>query len=119
MNPATCAQVHNHKASVSYHEGESPAAWSDPATGTSFSLGHHAEQRGAYMQWKQSAPPRVAHPSNLPPPLAARMRDKMDALNRGFGGAGSGGRTHVGVGRFVKDLVSRHKVCLCVCVRHV
>lgn len=98
-------QVHDDKASISYRDGESPEQWTDPR-GNSFSLGQRAAQRGAIMEWKDSSSHGVAQPANPPAELA---RGKMAELNRGYGGAGSGGRYHIGVGRVVKELVSRHK----------
>ena len=50
----------DNKASVSYHDGESPERWTDPKSGASFSLGQHDVMRGAYMHWREHAPPGVA-----------------------------------------------------------
>lgn len=106
VSPRVKKMVMDNKASVSYHDGESPERWTDPKSGTSFSLGQHDVQRGAYMRWKQRALPPVAGSVQTPKQL---MRGKMHELNKGFGGAGSGGRYHMIIGRGVRDLVARHK----------
>ena len=99
--------VHDQKATVEYHSGESPQQWADPTTGASFSLGQHDVQRGAYMRWKAPGGAAQRGSGGNVASRADSARNKMREINAGYGG--TGGRYHLVIGRHVKELVARDK----------